>query len=48
MKIKPEQVLPLVLIIIDVLAALVYLYQKDYKKSVYWISAAVLNLTVTF
>lgn len=45
---KPQQVLPLALIIINVLAAIVCVYHKDYKKAVYWIAAAVLNITVTF
>lgn len=47
-KIKPEQILPLVLIVINVLAAVVCIVQKEYKKAVYWIAAAVLNYTVTF
>ena len=48
MKIKPTQYLPLLLIIIDFMAAIMYLAQKDYKKAIYWISAGVLNITVTF
>lgn len=47
-KLKPEQILPLVLIVIDVLAAVVCITQKEYKKAVYWLTAAVLNVTVTF
>lgn len=47
-KIKPQQALPLLLIIINIGAAIVYAAQKDYKKAVYWIAAAVLNYTVTF
>lgn len=47
-KLKPEQILPLVLIIIDILAAVVCITQKEYKKAVYWAAAAVLNITVTF
>ena len=46
--IRPEQVFPLVLILIGLAAAVVYLRQKDYKKTVYWVAAAVLNITVTF
>ncbi|MGN0598913.1 MAG: hypothetical protein ACI4JK_03365 [Oscillospiraceae bacterium] len=46
--IRPEQVFPLVLILLDLAAAVVYLQQKDYKKAVYWVAAAVLNITVTF
>lgn len=48
MKIKPEQVMPLILIAIDVIAAIVYLWQGQPKKSIYWIAAAVLNWAVTF
>ena len=48
MKLKPEQILPLVLIIINVSAAVVCLVQGQPKKAVYWVSAAVLNYTVTF
>ena len=47
-KIKPQQVLPLIMIIIDIAAAIVCAIHKDYKKAVYWIAAAVLNVTVTF
>lgn len=47
-KFKPEYIFPLILIALDVLAAVLYFIQKDYKKAVYWIAAAVLNVTVTF
>lgn len=47
-KIKPTQILPLVLIAINLCAALVCLIHKDYKKAIYWVAAAVLNVTVTF
>lgn len=47
-KIKPEYIFPLLLILLDVGAAITYAIQKDYKKAVYWIAAAVLNVTVTF
>lgn len=47
-KIKPEYIFPLLLILLDVGAAIIYALQKDYKKAVYWIAAAVLNLAVTF
>lgn len=46
--IRPEQVFPLLLILLDISAAVIYLKHKDYKKAVYWIAAAVLNITVTF
>lgn len=48
MKLKPTQYLPLALIIINLLAAVVCVIHKDYKKAVYWTAAAVLNITVTF
>lgn len=48
MKIKPEQILPLLLIIIDLLAAIVCFIQKDARRGIYWLAAAVLNVTVTF
>lgn len=47
-KIKPEYIFPLLLILLDVGAAVTYAVQKDYKKAVYWLAAAVLNVTVTF
>lgn len=47
-KIKPEYIFPLLLILLDMGAAIVYAIQKDYKKAVYWLAAAVLNITVTF
>lgn len=48
MKIKVEYIFPLVLIVLDLAAAIVYAVHKDYKKAVYWIAAAILNVTVTF
>lgn len=48
MKTQPEYIFPLALIALDLAAALVYAVHKDYKKAVYWIAAAVLNITVTF
>lgn len=46
--VKPEYIFTLLLILLDVGAAVVYAVQKDYKKAVYWLAAAVLNVTVTF
>ena len=45
---KYTQILPSVLIVIDVGAALVYAYARDYKHALYWLSAATLTATVTF
>ena len=48
MKIKPEQILPLVLIAINILASIICFIQKDTRRGIYWLAAAVLNVTVTF
>lgn len=42
------QILPSVLIVIDVAAALVYAFANDFKHALYWLSAATLTATVTF
>jgi len=39
---------PIILIILDLCAAGVYLWNGDYKHTMYWIAAAVLTITVTF
>ena len=45
---KSTYIFPLVLIILDVLAGVVFLCHGDIKKFIYWMAAAVLNITVTF
>lgn len=45
---KTTQILPSVLIVIDVGAALVYACAHDFKHALYWLSAATLTATVTF
>lgn len=45
---KIEKIFPLILIILDVAAAVVYACKTDWKMAVYWIAAAVLNICVTF
>lgn len=39
---------PVLLIFIDMCASIVYLCYGDLKHSVYWLSAAVLTICVTF
>jgi len=39
---------PIALIILDVGAAAVYLWEGDIRRTVYWIAAAVLTACVTF
>lgn len=41
------QILHTVLIVLD-LGAAVYLWQKDYRRALYWFFAAALTATVTF
>jgi hypothetical protein len=43
-----KYIFPILLIILDFGAALMYAFQKEYKMAVYWISAGVLNICVTF
>jgi uncharacterized membrane protein len=45
---KSNYIFPLILIVLDIGAAVMYAVNKDYKKAVYWLAAAVLNVTVTF
>lgn len=45
---KIKYLFPLLLIVLDIGAAVVYAVNKDFKKAVYWLAAAVLNITVTF
>lgn len=43
-----KYIFPTALIVLDIGAAIVYALQKDFKMMTYWISAAVLNICVTF
>lgn len=45
---KNQYIFPAVLIVLDVGAAIMYATAGDIRKTVYWIAAAVLNITVTF
>lgn len=42
------QIFPLTLIVIDCGAALVYGWEADWRRAVYWFAAAVLTACVTF
>ena len=42
------KIFPLILIILDFGAGIVYVCGGDIKKCIYWIAAAVLNICVTF
>ena len=43
-----KYIVPIILILLDIGAGFVYLASGDIKKFIYWIAAAVLNITVTF
>lgn len=43
---KTEYIFPIVLIILDFGAAVVYLWKKEPRMGIYWLSAAVLNICV--
>lgn len=44
-----QQIFPLLLILLDLAAAIVYgIVELDIRKVVYWTAAAVLTITVTF
>ena len=45
---KKQLIFPLLLIALNLAAAVVYCCQGDLKKATYWVAAAVLNITVTF
>lgn len=45
---KAVQVLPTCLIVIDILSALGYATGGDWRKVIYWISAAALTAAVTY
>lgn len=46
--ISPEQVLPLILIIINILAAIVCFAQNEPRKGICWMVIAIFNWKVTF
>lgn len=42
------KIFPVILIVLDVTAGLVYLCHGDVRRTIYWIAAAVLTSCVTF
>lgn len=46
--IKSTKFFPTILIILDILSALRYALDGDFKHCLYWIAAATLTATVTF
>lgn len=45
---RREQILPTVLIVIDVLAAIGYLPTGEWRRVVYWLAAGTLTYVVTW
>lgn len=45
---KSTYFFPIAMIVLDIGAAITCAVNKEYKKAVYWIAAAVLNAAVTF
>ncbi len=45
---KSTYIFPIILIVLDVGAAAMCAVNHDYKKTIYWVAAAVLNAAVTF
>ena len=45
---KTQHIFPILLILLDFGAAVVYGMAGDIRKVIYWLAAAVLNITVTF
>jgi len=48
MSIPHHKILPSILIVIDVAAAIAYVPTRDYRRVIYWIAAAILTATVTW
>jgi hypothetical protein len=48
MRLTKQQIFPTLLIVLDVCAALAYVPVCDWRKSVYWLAAAVLTYVVTY
>ena len=48
LKLKTEHIFPLLLIAINIIAAVIYFIKGEIKMGIYWIAAAVLNVCVTF
>ena len=45
---KTAYIFPVVLIILDLGAAIAYGANSDIRKAIYWLAAAILNAAVTF
>ena len=48
MSVTANRLFPIALIVLDVGAAIVYAETLDWRRSIYWLAAAVLTACVTF
>jgi hypothetical protein len=48
MNIKANQIFPLIMIVMDLGAAIVCLSGGDWKRALYWCAAALLTWSITF
>ena len=46
--IDKTKIFPLLLIILDLGAAVMFVPRKDWENIIYWLAAAILNIAVTF
>lgn len=46
--IDKTKIFPLLLIILDLGAAVMFVSRKDWGNIIYWLAAAILNIAVTF
>jgi hypothetical protein len=44
----PIWLFPTTMIVLDIFASIVYFHYGDYRKGIYWLSAAILTASVTF
>lgn len=44
----PVKLFPVILILLDLAAALVYFKNQNYRMAIYWLSAAAITVCVTF
>jgi hypothetical protein len=48
MSLTHQMIFPMLLILLDLGASAVYALSADWRRSVYWLAAAILTATVTF
>lgn len=41
------RVFPVILIVLDILACIAYAFEGDWRRTIYWLAAAVLTVSIT-